>query len=88
MWGWSWSPGPLGTGKRGATLDRGQEEGPSDRAVSLNPVGLLSSSPKFLQKISDAKLRVWAEELNQIWKKLGKKVAVSPGHPDGTEGGR
>lgn len=31
-------------------------------------------SPQFLQKISDAKLRVWAEQLNQIWKKLGKQI--------------
>ncbi|ELW63221.1 Trehalase [Tupaia chinensis] len=31
-------------------------------------------SPKFLQKISDPKLRAWAGQLNQIWKKLGKKM--------------
>ncbi|XP_036114530.1 trehalase [Molossus molossus] len=31
-------------------------------------------SPRFLQKISDPKLRVWAEQLHQLWKKLGKKV--------------
>uniref|UniRef100_A0A8C5LB62 Trehalase n=1 Tax=Jaculus jaculus TaxID=51337 RepID=A0A8C5LB62_JACJA len=31
-------------------------------------------SPQFLQKISDAKLRVWAEQLHHIWKKLGKKM--------------
>ncbi|XP_005328394.2 trehalase isoform X1 [Ictidomys tridecemlineatus] len=31
-------------------------------------------SPQFLQKISDAKLRVWAWQLNQIWKKLGKQI--------------
>lgn len=31
-------------------------------------------SPQFLQKISDAKLRVWAGQLNQIWKKLGKQI--------------
>lgn len=31
-------------------------------------------SPQFLQKISDANLRVWAEELHKIWKKLGKKM--------------
>ncbi|XP_005378328.1 PREDICTED: trehalase isoform X3 [Chinchilla lanigera] len=31
-------------------------------------------SPQFLQKISDPKLRTWAEQLHQIWKKLGKKI--------------
>ncbi|XP_059123713.1 trehalase isoform X2 [Peromyscus eremicus] len=31
-------------------------------------------SPQFLQKISDAKLHAWAEQLHQIWKKLGKKM--------------
>ncbi|XP_035299513.1 trehalase isoform X2 [Cricetulus griseus] len=31
-------------------------------------------SPQFLQKISDAKLRAWAEQLHQIWKRLGKKM--------------
>ncbi|XP_070931766.1 trehalase isoform X3 [Macaca nemestrina] len=31
-------------------------------------------SPQFLQKISDAKLRVWAGQLHQLWKKLGKKM--------------
>lgn len=41
------------------------------------PCGTVSSSPQFLQKISDAKLRVWAEELHKIWKKLGRKVAVA-----------
>ena len=41
------------------------------------PCGSISSSPQFLQKISDAKLRVWAEELHKIWKKLGKKVAAA-----------
>uniref|UniRef100_A0A8C9HAG3 Trehalase n=1 Tax=Piliocolobus tephrosceles TaxID=591936 RepID=A0A8C9HAG3_9PRIM len=30
-------------------------------------------SPQFLQKISDAKLRVWAGQLHQLRKKLGKK---------------
>ncbi|XP_010627618.1 trehalase isoform X2 [Fukomys damarensis] len=30
--------------------------------------------PQFLQKISDAKLRAWAEQLHQIWKKLGRKM--------------
>nr|XP_054297038.1 trehalase [Pongo pygmaeus] len=31
-------------------------------------------SPQFLQKISDAKLRAWAGQLHQLWKKLGKKM--------------
>ncbi|XP_040339156.1 trehalase-like [Herpailurus yagouaroundi] len=31
-------------------------------------------SPWFLQKISDPKLRIWGEQLHQLWKKLGKKV--------------
>ncbi|XP_002754508.4 trehalase isoform X1 [Callithrix jacchus] len=31
-------------------------------------------SPQFLQKISDGKLRAWAEQLHQLWKKLGKKM--------------
>ncbi|XP_047733717.1 LOW QUALITY PROTEIN: trehalase [Prionailurus viverrinus] len=31
-------------------------------------------SPRFLQKISDPKLRIWGEQLHQLWKKLGKKV--------------
>ncbi|XP_019503008.1 PREDICTED: trehalase [Hipposideros armiger] len=31
-------------------------------------------SPQFLQKISDPKLRAWAGQLHQLWKKLGKKV--------------
>nr|XP_003418300.1 trehalase [Loxodonta africana] len=31
-------------------------------------------SSQFLQKITDAKLRAWAEELHQLWKKLGKKM--------------
>uniref|UniRef100_A0A8C0XBN6 Trehalase n=1 Tax=Castor canadensis TaxID=51338 RepID=A0A8C0XBN6_CASCN len=46
-----------------------------DVGLELEPwtPGDWKESPKFLQKISDAKLRVWAEELNQIWKKLGKK---------------
>ncbi|KAF6106824.1 trehalase [Phyllostomus discolor] len=30
-------------------------------------------SPRFLQKISDSKLRSWAGQLHQLWKKLGKK---------------
>uniref|UniRef100_A0A8C0XCB2 Trehalase n=1 Tax=Castor canadensis TaxID=51338 RepID=A0A8C0XCB2_CASCN len=47
-----------------------------DVGLELEPwtPGDWKESPKFLQKISDAKLRVWAEELNQIWKKLGKKM--------------
>ncbi|GAB1294129.1 Trehalase [Apodemus speciosus] len=40
-------------------------------------------SPQFLQKISDAKLRVWAEELHKIWKKLGKKMKAEVlNHPE------
>ncbi|XP_008061105.1 trehalase isoform X2 [Carlito syrichta] len=31
-------------------------------------------SPQFLQKISDAKLRTWAGQLHQLWKKLGRKM--------------
>ncbi|XP_003923673.1 trehalase isoform X2 [Saimiri boliviensis] len=31
-------------------------------------------SPRFLQKISDGKLRAWAGQLHQLWKKLGKKM--------------
>ncbi|XP_057346610.1 trehalase [Manis pentadactyla] len=40
-------------------------------------------SPRILQKISDPKLRAWAGQLHQLWKKLGKKVkpAVSS-HPE------
>lgn len=33
-------------------------------------------SPRFLQKISDLKLRAWAGQLHQLWKKLGKKVKL------------
>ncbi|XP_028722233.2 trehalase isoform X1 [Peromyscus leucopus] len=33
-----------------------------------------TDSPQFLQKVSDAKLRAWAKQLHQIWKKLGKKM--------------
>ncbi|XP_043337851.1 trehalase [Cervus canadensis] len=31
-------------------------------------------SPQFLQKILDPKLRAWAGQLHQLWKKLGKKM--------------
>ncbi|KAL0626897.1 Trehalase [Plecturocebus cupreus] len=31
-------------------------------------------SPQFLQKISDGKLRAWAGQLHQLWKKLGRKM--------------
>ncbi|XP_008573156.1 PREDICTED: trehalase [Galeopterus variegatus] len=31
-------------------------------------------SPRFLQKISDTKLRAWAGQLHRLWKKLGKKM--------------
>ncbi|XP_029771568.1 trehalase [Suricata suricatta] len=36
-------------------------------------------SPRFLQKIADPKLRVWGEQLHQLWKKLGKKPGLRPG---------
>ncbi|XP_006890899.1 PREDICTED: trehalase [Elephantulus edwardii] len=40
-------------------------------------------SPRFLQKISDAKLRAWARELHQLWRKLGKKMKPEVlNHPD------
>lgn len=53
-----------------------------DRRGSLTwdlhkPCGAIFFRPQFLQKISDAKLRVWAEELHKIWRKLGRKVAVA-----------
>ncbi|XP_069854120.1 trehalase-like [Dipodomys merriami] len=31
-------------------------------------------SPRFLQRIADARLRAWAEQLHHIWRKLGKKI--------------
>ncbi|KAM4828133.1 trehalase [Thomomys bottae] len=31
-------------------------------------------SPRFLQRICDARLRMWAGQLHQIWRKLGKKI--------------
>ncbi|XP_072469161.1 trehalase [Notamacropus eugenii] len=33
-------------------------------------------SPKFLQKISDTRLRAWAEDLHNLWKKLGRKIKL------------
>lgn len=57
-------------------------------------------SPRFLQKISDSRLRVWAEQLHQLWKKLGKKMrpevlqqperfsAIHSQHPFIVPGGR
>ncbi|XP_055278471.1 trehalase [Moschus berezovskii] len=40
-------------------------------------------SPQFLQKILDPKLRAWAEQLHQLWKKLGKKVKAEVlSHPE------
>ncbi|XP_068922691.1 trehalase [Petaurus breviceps papuanus] len=33
-------------------------------------------SPKFLQKISDNRLRAWAEDLHNLWKKLGRKIKL------------
>ncbi|XP_058145162.1 trehalase [Dasypus novemcinctus] len=40
-------------------------------------------SPPILQKISDAKLRAWAGQLHQLWKKLGKKMKPEVlTHPD------
>ncbi|KAF4008935.1 hypothetical protein G4228_000112 [Cervus hanglu yarkandensis] len=53
---------------------RATGEGPLLRAAPLNPVGRWSSSPQFLQKILDPKLRAWAGQLHQLWKKLGKKM--------------
>ncbi|XP_076853570.1 trehalase isoform X2 [Brachyhypopomus gauderio] len=31
--------------------------------------------PKFLSKVSDPKLRSWAEELHGLWKSLGRKIS-------------
>ncbi|KAM9036648.1 trehalase isoform 2-T2 [Sarcophilus harrisii] len=31
-------------------------------------------SPKFLQNISDTRLRAWAADLHNLWKKLGRKI--------------
>lgn len=57
-------------------------------------------SPRFLQRISDPRLRVWAEQLHQLWKKLGKKMrpevlqhperfsAIHSQHPFIVPGGR
>uniref|UniRef100_A0A5G2R545 Trehalase n=1 Tax=Sus scrofa TaxID=9823 RepID=A0A5G2R545_PIG len=57
-------------------------------------------SPQFLQKILDPKLRAWAGQLHQLWKKLGKKVKpevlshperfslIYSGHPFIVPGGR
>ncbi|XP_022369067.1 trehalase [Enhydra lutris kenyoni] len=40
-------------------------------------------SPRSLQKISDPKLRAWAGQLHQLWKKLGKKVSTEVlSHPE------
>ncbi|XP_043935375.1 trehalase [Protopterus annectens] len=33
-----------------------------------------SENPTFLGKISDAKLKVWARELHELWKSLGRKI--------------
>ncbi|KAF3823642.1 hypothetical protein GH733_007110 [Mirounga leonina] len=41
-------------------------------AAVLDSCGLEGQS-RFLQKISDPKLRAWAGQLHQLWKKLGKK---------------
>ncbi|XP_053479284.1 trehalase isoform X2 [Ictalurus furcatus] len=32
--------------------------------------------PKLLSKISDPKLRSWAEELHSLWKSLGRKISI------------
>ncbi|XP_074071309.1 trehalase [Macrotis lagotis] len=32
------------------------------------------ASPKFLEKIKDSRLRAWAEDLHNLWKKLGRKI--------------
>lgn len=75
-WARSCNPGSPRTGRTGTILERRQER-ILTWACLHKPCGVISSSPQFLQKISDAKLRVWAEELHQIWKKLGKKVAAA-----------
>lgn len=58
-------------------IRREDRRGPLTWGDLHKPCGTIFSSPQFLQKISDTKLRVWAEELHKIWKKLGKKVAVA-----------
>ncbi|CAK6448710.1 unnamed protein product [Pipistrellus nathusii] len=35
-----------------------------------------TASPRFLEKIADARLRSWAGQLHQLWKKLGKKMKL------------
>ncbi|XP_001380673.1 trehalase [Monodelphis domestica] len=40
-------------------------------------------SPKFLQNILDPKLRAWAKDLHNLWKKLGRKMKLEVGRqPD------
>ncbi|XP_074158400.1 trehalase isoform X1 [Sminthopsis crassicaudata] len=40
-------------------------------------------SPKFLQNISDTRLRAWAADLHNLWKKLGRKIKPEVSkHPD------
>ncbi|XP_043849486.1 trehalase [Dromiciops gliroides] len=34
------------------------------------------ASPKFLETISDTRLRAWAEDLHNLWKKLGRKIKL------------
>nr|XP_020840328.1 trehalase isoform X2 [Phascolarctos cinereus] len=34
------------------------------------------ASPRFFQNISDTRLRAWAEDLHNIWKKLGRKIKL------------
>nr|XP_019571826.1 PREDICTED: trehalase isoform X1 [Rhinolophus sinicus] len=53
---------------------QGTGEGPSNGLTPRTLWARCSSSPRFLQKISDLKLRAWAGQLHQLWKKLGKKV--------------
>ncbi|XP_075404901.1 trehalase isoform X2 [Tenrec ecaudatus] len=56
-----------------------------DRSQELDPwtPADWKDSPQFLKNISDAKLRAWAGELHQLWKKLGKKMKPEvSSHPD------
>lgn len=75
--GRSCSPGSLRTGKTGTRRTRDRRA--LQRGAALSPVRPCLSSPRFLQRISDPRLRVWAEQLHQLWKKLGKKVKLCAG---------
>ena len=76
LWGRNCSPGPLRTGETGTTLDMEQERGLRSGLPPSTLWAPWSFSPQFLQKILDPKLRAWAGQLHQLWKKLGKKVSV------------